>query len=113
MARKFGIELNSHGFCKVNPFNPMETSRPGILISGAFRGPVNIPELVVTASGAGSQCGELLSYRRGNLSKERIYSNCQKFYLKIPGRVHREVRDSSHGGWHSAGDHADCLGGWG
>jgi heterodisulfide reductase subunit A len=73
VARKFGIELNSHGFCKVNPFNPMETSRAGIFISGAFQGPVDIPESVVTASGAGSQCGELLSYRRGNLSKERIY----------------------------------------
>ena len=73
LASKFGIELNSHGFCKTNPFNPMETSRPGIFISGAFQGPVDIPESVVTASGAGSQCGELLAYRRGNLARERIY----------------------------------------
>jgi len=73
LADKFGIELNSYGFCKVNPFNPMETSRPGIFISGAFQGPVDIPESVVTASGAGSQCGELLGYRRGNLAKERVY----------------------------------------
>jgi len=73
LADTFGIELNSHGFCKVNPFNPMETSRPGIFISGAFQGPIDIPESVVTASGAGSQCGELLSYRRGNLAKARIY----------------------------------------
>jgi len=72
-ARKCGIELTSHGFCKVNPFNPMETSRPGIFISGAFQGPIDIPESVVTGCGAGSQCGELLDYRRGNLSKERIY----------------------------------------
>ncbi len=73
LANRFGIELNSHGFCAVNPFNPMETSRPGIFISGAFRGPVDIPESVVTASGAGSQCGELLDYRRGKLSKKRVY----------------------------------------
>jgi heterodisulfide reductase subunit A len=51
----------------------MATSRPGIFISGAFQGPVDIPESVVTASGAGSQCGELLSYRRGKLAKQRIY----------------------------------------
>jgi heterodisulfide reductase subunit A len=51
----------------------METSRPGIYISGAFQGPVDIPESVVTASGAGSQCGALLDYRRGNLARERIY----------------------------------------
>jgi len=73
LAKKFGIELNSHGFCKVNPFNPMETTRPGIFVSGAFQGPIDIPESVVTASGAGSQCGQLLSYRRGNLSKARMY----------------------------------------
>jgi len=73
IAQRLGIELNDHGFCKVNPFNPMETTRPGIFISGAFQGPVDIPESVVTASGAGSQCGELLDYRRGNLSKERVY----------------------------------------
>jgi heterodisulfide reductase subunit A len=73
LADKFGIELNSHGFCKTDPVKPMETSRPGIFISGAFQGPVDIPESVVTASGAGSQCGELLAYRRGKLTKERIY----------------------------------------
>ena len=73
LANKFGIELNSHGFCKTNSGNPMETSRPGIFISGAFQGPMDIPESVVTASGAGSQCGELLAYRRGKLAQERIY----------------------------------------
>ncbi len=73
MAKKFGIELNPHDFCKLNPVNPMETNRPGIFVSGAFQGPIDIPESVFSASGAGSQCGELLDYRRGNLSKERIY----------------------------------------
>ena len=73
MADKFGIELESHNFCKTDPTNPMVTSRPGIFVSGAFQGPLDIPESVFSASGAGSQCGELLDYRRGNLSKERIY----------------------------------------
>jgi heterodisulfide reductase subunit A len=73
LADKYGIELNSHGFCKTNPVNPIETSRPGIFVSGAFQGPMDIPESVFSASGAGSQCGELLDYRRGKLSRERIY----------------------------------------
>jgi heterodisulfide reductase subunit A len=73
LANKFGIELNSHGFCKTNPVNPMETTRPGIFVSGAFQGPTDIPESVFTASGAGSQCGQLLDYRRGKLDKEKIY----------------------------------------
>lgn len=73
MADKFGIELNPHGFCKTNPFNPIETSRPGIFVSGAFQGPIDIPESVVTGSGANALCGQLLTYRRGKLARERIY----------------------------------------
>jgi heterodisulfide reductase subunit A len=73
LADKFGIELNSHGFCKAIPSNPIATTRPGVFVSGAFQGPMDIPESVFSASGAGSQCGEFLDYRRGKLSKERIY----------------------------------------
>jgi heterodisulfide reductase subunit A2 len=73
LAEKFGIKLNSHGFCEAMPFNPVVTTRPGVFVSGAFQGPKDIPESVFTASGAGSQCGELLDYRRGKLTKERIY----------------------------------------
>jgi len=73
LADKYGIELSSHGFCKIHPANPMATSRPGVFVSGAFQGPMDIPESVFSASGAGSQCGELLDYRRGKLSKDRIY----------------------------------------
>ncbi|OGP57193.1 MAG: heterodisulfide reductase [Deltaproteobacteria bacterium RBG_13_49_15] len=73
VAKKFGIELDPHGFCKTNPVNPMETSRPGIFVSGAFQGPADIPESVFSASGASSLCGEFLDYRRGKLTKERVY----------------------------------------
>jgi heterodisulfide reductase subunit A len=73
LAKTFGIELESHDFCKLNPVNPMETNRPGIFVSGALQGPIDIPESVFSASGAGSQIGELLDYRRGNLAKERVY----------------------------------------
>ncbi|HZK49393.1 MAG TPA: FAD-dependent oxidoreductase, partial [Thermoleophilia bacterium] len=73
MATKFGVELDSYGFCKTDPFNPILTSRPGVFVSGAFNGPVDIPESVVTASGAGSLSGELLAYRRGKLARDRIY----------------------------------------
>jgi heterodisulfide reductase subunit A len=73
LAEIFGIQLNPYGFCKTHPLNPMETTRPGIYVSGAFQGPMDIPESVVTASGAGAHCGRLLDYRRGNLARDRIY----------------------------------------
>lgn len=73
ISDKFGIELNAHDFCKISSVNPMATSREGIFVSGGFQGPVDIPESVFSASGAGSQVATLLNYRRGDLAKERIY----------------------------------------
>ena len=73
LARKFGVELGPQGFCKTNPVNPIETTRPGIFLSGAFRGPMDIPEAVMTASAAGALSGQFLKGRRGRLSTERVY----------------------------------------
>jgi heterodisulfide reductase subunit A len=73
LAGKFNIELNEHGFCKTNPANPMETTCPGVFACGAFQGPTDIPESVFSASGASSQCGELLDYRRGGLAEDKVY----------------------------------------
>jgi heterodisulfide reductase subunit A2 len=72
-SKMFGIELGAQGFCKVNPVNPLQTSREGVFISGAFRGPMDIPEAVMTASAAGALSGKLLQARRGRLSNERVY----------------------------------------
>ncbi|OQY45151.1 MAG: heterodisulfide reductase, partial [Desulfobacteraceae bacterium 4572_87] len=73
LADQFGIELDEQGFCKSNPLNPIETTRPGIFVSGAFQGPIDIPESVMGASGADALCSQLLAYRRGDLAKTRVY----------------------------------------
>ena len=73
LAEQFGIELNAHGFCKTNPVNPIETTRPGVFVSGAFQGPMDIPESVMSASGANAMAGGLLKSRRGKLDTERVH----------------------------------------
>ncbi len=73
LAAKFGIELNDHGFCRTEGDNPMETTKPGIFVSGAFQGPMDIPESVVSASGASALSSALLASQRGRLAKERKY----------------------------------------
>jgi heterodisulfide reductase subunit A len=73
LGQIFGIDLDSHGFCKTDPISPIQTSRSGVFLSGAFQGPLDIPESVVGASGASAQVGEFLRARRGHLSKERVY----------------------------------------
>ena len=73
LAEKFKIELNPHGFSKTEPFNLIKTTRPGVFVSGTFQGPTDIPESVFTASGAVSQAGELLKFRKGKLATPRVY----------------------------------------
>ncbi len=73
LAQKFGIELNAHQFCMNKSTNPIETSRPGVFVSGAFQGPIDIPESVVTASGADALCSQFLADRRGELARDRVY----------------------------------------
>ena len=73
LADTYGIGLNPHGFPETAPGNPMQSTRPGIFISGGLQGPVDIPESVFSASGAGSQCGEVLNYRRDKLTREMSY----------------------------------------
>ncbi len=73
LARQLGIELNAHGFCTTDPTNPIQTTRPGIFVGGAFQGPMDIPESVVSASGAGAMSGALLKSRRGKLARDRHY----------------------------------------
>jgi heterodisulfide reductase subunit A len=73
LADTYGIEFNEHGFARTSPENPVETSRRGVFTSGGLRGPVDIPESVFGASGAGAQCGEFLKHRRGKLAEEKVY----------------------------------------
>ena len=73
LAETYGIRLGEHGFPQTLPENPVATTRHGIFLSGGMQGPVDIPESVFGASGAGSRCGELLAYRRDELTREMAY----------------------------------------
>ena len=73
LSKKLGIELNMHSFCKVADAVPLQTSRPGVFASGAFLGPMDIPESVMTGSAAAMLCGQLLSARRGRLTRDKEY----------------------------------------
>jgi len=69
----FGVNLNEYGFCNTNEITPMETNVSGIYVSGCFQRPMDIPEAVFSASAAMAKCSELLSKRRGKLSKKKQY----------------------------------------
>jgi len=61
LAEKLGINLNQYGFCETDKFEPVDTSRPGVFVCGAFAGPKEIAETVIDASGASARAMELLA----------------------------------------------------
>ncbi len=73
LAEKLGIDLNKYNFCKTNTFTPLETSRPGIYVSGAFSGPKDIPDTVAQASGAAAKAASMIASERGKLVTVKEY----------------------------------------
>jgi len=72
LAEILGVKLNKYNFCATSTFSPLETSRPGIYVCGAFSGPKDIPESVAQASGAAAKAAEMI---------RRIIS---RYLLRIP-----------------------------
>ena len=70
---QLGIDLNEFGFCKTNRFSPLETSRPGVFVAGAFQEPKDIPETVTQASAAAAMSMELLAQARNTLVAKKTY----------------------------------------
>ncbi|OQY24741.1 MAG: hypothetical protein B6I35_00810 [Anaerolineaceae bacterium 4572_32.2] len=72
LGQSLGIELNQYGFGVTDTFTPTESTRPGILVSGAFREPKDIPETVVEASAAAASAARLLGSSLDEEKVERI-----------------------------------------
>jgi len=73
LAKRLGIQLNKYGFCYTDIFSPVETSKPGIFVTGAFQGPKDIPETVTQASGAAGSASALLAPARNTLIRIKEY----------------------------------------
>jgi heterodisulfide reductase subunit A-like polyferredoxin len=73
LAEKMGVKLDRFGFCETDEMHPNVTSRPGIYAAGAFTAPIDIPESVMSASGAACLAGQDIAEARGTLVTEKIY----------------------------------------
>jgi heterodisulfide reductase subunit A len=73
LAKNFGIQLNKYNFCETQTFSPMDTSKPGIYVCGAFSAPKDIPESVAQASGAASRAMGVVASERGKQVTAREY----------------------------------------
>ena len=73
LARICDIDINKYEFCSTQAFTPLQTSRQGIFVAGAFGGPKDIPESVTEATGAVASVDSLLSKVRGSQVEKKEY----------------------------------------
>jgi heterodisulfide reductase subunit A len=73
LAEKIGVTLDLDGFATTDSFRPVETSRPGVFVSGAFSGPKDIPQSVMEGSAASSASAALLADSRSTVIRKKEY----------------------------------------
>ena len=59
------FDLNHYDFCATDTFAPLQSSRKGVLVAGAFQGPKDIPESVTQSSAAAALASGLIKSQRG------------------------------------------------
>jgi heterodisulfide reductase subunit A-like polyferredoxin len=73
LAAAARVEVDRYGFCRTRPFHPVETSRPGVFVCGAFAEPKDIPDSVIEAGGAAAAALATIGQARGSLVTEAEY----------------------------------------
>lgn len=71
-AETFGIETGPHLFPMTSPFRPVDSSRPGVFVTGSYQGPKDIPETVAQGSAVAGAAMALLSDARGTEITTRV-----------------------------------------
>jgi heterodisulfide reductase subunit A len=72
-AQRLGVVLNRWGFAQTEELRPLDTSRPGVFVGGAFQEPKDIPDTVMQASAAAARAMELLAPARGSKVRVKTY----------------------------------------
>ncbi|MEW6031713.1 MAG: FAD-dependent oxidoreductase [Bacillota bacterium] len=75
LAAAAGVGLGPHGYAEpdLSRLDPCATTREGVFAAGAFQGPKDIPETVMSGSAAAGSAGSLLALARGTLDRKKTY----------------------------------------
>ena len=71
LAKNLDVDLNHYQFASTGGFDPVQSSRPGIYVCGAFTEPKDIPTSVIDASAAAGNVGTRLGDARWTLTKTK------------------------------------------
>jgi heterodisulfide reductase subunit A2 len=72
-AERMQVVLNRWGFAQTTELCPLDTSRPGVFVGGAFQEPKDIPDTVMQASAAAARAMSLLAPARGTRVRTKTY----------------------------------------
>jgi heterodisulfide reductase subunit A2 len=61
LLKLLNIEVNEYGFCQTDKFTPLQTTRPGVFVCGAFSSPKEIVETIIDASGVAAEVIRLMN----------------------------------------------------
>jgi heterodisulfide reductase subunit A len=64
LSDRLDIAENDEGFLRTDTFHPLDTDQPGIYVCGAASEPRDIPQSVMSASGAVARCATLMALKR-------------------------------------------------
>ena len=70
-AQILDVKLDDNSFCDTGTFEPVQTSRPGILVAGVFQAPKDIPQTVMEASAASGAAIRFLAEERNTLTVKK------------------------------------------
>ncbi len=68
LSEELDIKLNEFDFYRSDAFGPLESTREGVFVCGAANGPKDIPESVVSASGAVASAAKYLKLERQDIA---------------------------------------------
>jgi heterodisulfide reductase subunit A len=71
LAKRLEVRVDPYHFTTTSSFEPVQTSRPGIFVCGAFQGPKDIPTSVIESSASAAMAESLLARARGSLTRTK------------------------------------------
>ncbi|TET23940.1 MAG: CoB--CoM heterodisulfide reductase iron-sulfur subunit A family protein [Candidatus Cloacimonadota bacterium] len=60
LAKILDVKIDEYGFIKTDPFDPTDTTKPGVFAAGYCQAPLDIPECVAQASAAAQRAAEVV-----------------------------------------------------
>jgi heterodisulfide reductase subunit A len=71
LAKRLDIHLDPYHFTTTSSFEPVQTSKPGVFVCGAFQGPKDIPTSVIESSASAAMAESILADSRWSMTKTK------------------------------------------